>query len=89
MLNKFKNLTISKTKSAKDFTVQKWKKLIKKQAIKRVEKNLRYLQKKPSDYSYDEMRELIAEEEKEIIANLKIAGGMGAIMTLLGIPKIF
>ena len=35
------------------------------------------------------MRELIAEEEKEIIANLKIAGGMGAIMTLLGIPKIF
>ena len=89
MLNKFKNLTISKTKSAKDFTVKKWKKLIKRQAIKRVEKNLRYLQKKPSDYSYDEMRELIAEEEKEIIANLKIAGGMGAIMTLLGIPKIF
>ena len=89
MLNKFKNLTISKSKSVKDFTVQKWKKLIKKKAIKRVEKNLRYLQKKPSDYSYDEMRELIAEEEKEIIANLKIAGGMGAIMTLLGIPKIF
>ena len=69
--------------------MQKWKKLIKKKAIKRVEKNLRYLQKKPSDYSYDEMRELIAKEEKEIIANLKIAGGMGAIMTLLGIPKIF
>ena len=89
MLNKFKNLTINKTKSAKDFTVKKWKKLIKRQAIKRVEKNLRYLQKKPSDYSYDEMRELIAKEEKEIIANLKIAGGMGAIMTLLGIPKIF
>ncbi|MDC1151058.1 hypothetical protein OAS95_00640 [Pelagibacteraceae bacterium] len=89
MLDKFKNLTINKTKSAKDFTVKKWKKLIKRQAIKRVEKNLRYLQKKPSDYSYDEMRELIAEEEKEIIANLKIAGGMGAIMTLLGIPKIF
>ena len=89
MLDKFKNLTINKTKSAKDFTVKKWKKLIKKKAIKRVEKNLRYLQKKPSDYSYDEMRELIAEEEKEIIANLKIAGGMGAIMTLLGIPKIF
>ena len=89
MLDKFKNLTINKTKSAKDFTVKKWKKLIKRQAIKRVEKNLKYLQKKPSDYSYDEMRELIAEEEKEIIANLKIAGGMGAIMTLLGIPKIF
>mgnify|MGYP001408686533 CR=1 FL=1 len=89
MLNKFKNLTISKTKSAKDFTMRKWKKLIKKQAIKRVEKNLKYFQRKPSDYSYDEMRELIAKEEKEIIANLKIAGGMGAIMTLLGIPKIF
>jgi hypothetical protein len=89
MLDKFKNLTVNKTKSAKDFTVKKWKKLIKRQAIKRVEKNLRYLQKKPSDYSYDEMRELIAKEEKEIIANLKIAGGMGAIMTLLGIPKIF
>ena len=45
MLDKFKNLTINKTKSAKDFTVKKWKKLIKRQAIKRVEKNLRYLQK--------------------------------------------
>ena len=54
-----------------------------------VEKNLKYLQKKPSDYSYDEMRELIAKEEKEVISNLKIAGGMGAILTLLGIPKIF
>jgi|TARA_B100001057_G_C22732317_1_gene904316 hypothetical protein len=89
MLKKLKDTTIKSTTSAKDFTVKKWKKIIKKQAIKRVEKNLKYLQKKPSDYSYDEMRELIAEEEKEIIANFKIAGGMGAIMTLLGIPKIF
>jgi hypothetical protein len=89
MLDKFKNLTINKTKSAKNLTVKKWKKFIKRRAIKRVEKNLKYLQKKPSDYSYDEMRELIAKEEKEIIVNLKIAGGMGAIMTLLGIPKIF
>jgi hypothetical protein len=89
MFKKISKHTIDKTKSAKDFTVKKCKKFIKKQAIKRVEKNLKYLQKKPSDYSYDEMRELIAKEEKEFIANLKIAGGMGAIMTLLGIPKIF
>ena len=30
VLDKFKNLTINKTKSAKDFTVKKWKKLIKR-----------------------------------------------------------
>ena len=89
MFKKFADKTIKTTTQAKDFTVKKWKKLIKKQAIKRVEKNLKYLQKQPSDYTYDEMRELIAKEEKEVIANLKIAGGMGAIMTLLGIPKIF
>ena len=89
MFKNIKESTIKSTSTAKDFTVKKWKRFIKKQAIKRVEKNLKYLQKMPSDYSYDEMRELIAKEEKEIIANLKIAGGMGAIMTLLGIPKIF
>jgi len=89
MFKKISKHTIDQTKSAKDFTIKKWKKLIKRQAIKRVEKNLKYLQKKPSDYSYDEMRELIAKEEKEVISNLKIAGGMGAILTLLGIPKIF
>ena len=36
--------------------VHYWKKFITKKAIERVKKNIAYQQKKPSDYTVDEMR---------------------------------
>ena len=88
MLNKITKTTIDGTKSAKDFTIKKWKKFIRKKALKRVEKNIAYLQKKPEDYTKEEMRNLIEKEEKDIISTLTATVGIASILTMLGIPKL-
>ena len=88
MFNKIKDSTIDATKSTKDFTVKKWKKFIRKRALKRVEKLIAYAQKKPEDYTKEEMRKLIEKEEKEVISTITATVGMGAVLTILGIPKL-
>ena len=88
MLDKITKGTVDATISTKDYTVKKWKRFIRKRAIKRVEKNLKYLQKDASDYTKEEMRELIEKEEKDVISTITATVGIGAVLTLLGIPKI-
>ena len=88
MLDKITKNTIDGTKSAKDFTVKKWKKFIRKRALKRVEKLMAYAQKKPEDYTKEEMRKLIEKEEKDVISTLTATVGIGAVLTMLGIPKL-
>ena len=88
MLDKITKTTIDCTKSAKDFTVKRWKKFIRKRALKRVEKLMAYAQKKPEDYTKEEMRKLIEKEEKEVISTLTATVGIGAVLTMLGIPKL-
>ena len=87
MFDKITKETIEGTKSAKDFTIKKWKKFIRKRALKRVEKLMAYAQKKPEDYTKEEMRKLIEKEEKEVISTLTATVGIGAVLTMLGIPK--
>jgi len=43
MFNKITKSTIDGTKSAKDFTIKKWKRFIRKRALKRVEKLMAYI----------------------------------------------
>ena len=88
MFDKLSKKTISGTKSAKDFTVKKWKRFIRKKALKRVEKLMEYAQKKPEDYTKEEMRELIEKEEKEVISTYTQTVGIGTILLMLGIPKL-
>ena len=88
MFDKLTKGTISGTKSAKDFTVKKWKRFIRKKALKRVEKLIEYAQKKPEDYTKQEMRELIEKEEKEVISTYTQTVGIGTILLMLGIPKL-
>ncbi|WP_440681601.1 hypothetical protein [Candidatus Pelagibacter sp. HIMB1623] len=88
MLDKITRETIEGTKSAKDFTIKKWKKFIRKRALKRVEKLMAYAQKKPEDYTKEEMRKLIEKEEKEVISTLTATVGIGVVLTMLGIPKL-
>ena len=88
MFDKIKDTTIDATKSTKDFTVKKWKRFIRKRALKRVEKLIAYAQKKPEDYTKEEMRKLIEKEENEVISNLKVTVGMSSVLLLLGIPKL-
>jgi len=88
MLDKITKGTIDGTKSAKDFTIKKWKRFIRKRALKRVEKLMTYAQKQPEDYTKEEMRKLIEKEEKEVISTLTATVGIGAVLTMLGIPKL-
>ena len=88
MFDKIKKGTVGATISTKDFTVKKWKRFIRKRALKRVEKQMKYAQKKPEDYTKEEMRELIEKEEKDVISTITATVGIGAVLTMLGIPKI-
>ena len=88
MFDKITKGTLDGTKSAKDFTVKKWKRFIRKRALKRVEKLMTYAQKKPEDYTKDEMRKLIEKEEKEVISTYTQTVGIGTILLMLGIPKL-
>jgi len=88
MLDKITKSTIDGTKSAKDFTIKKWKRFIRKRALKRVEKLMAYAQKQPENYTKEEMRKLIEKEEKEVISNLTVFIGISTVLTLLGIPKL-
>ena len=88
MFDKITKGTVDATISTKDFTVKKWKRFIRKRALKRVEKNLKYLQKDASDFTKEEMRELIEKEEKDVISTITATVGIGAVLTMLGIPKI-
>lgn len=72
----------------KERSILYWKKIITKKAIDRVEKNLAYQQKKPQDFTKDEMRELIEKEKKEVINGLKTKAGLASILALLGIPNL-
>ncbi len=88
MVDKITQGTVDATISTKDFTVKKWKRFIRKRALKRVEKQMKYAQKKPEDYTKEEMRELIEKEEKDVISTITATVGIGAVLTMLGIPKI-
>ena len=88
MFNKIKESTVEKTQNLKNLTAFKWKKFIKKRAVKNIRKNLSYLQKKEEDFTIEEMRELIAKEEKEIISKITTTVGISSILALLGIPNI-
>ena len=46
-----------------------------------LKKNLKITQK-------EEMRKLIEKEEKEVISTLTATVGIGAVLTMLGIPKL-
>ena len=88
MFDKITKGTVDATISTKDFTVKKWKRFIRKRALKRVEKQMKYAQKKPEDYTKAEMRELIEKEEKDVISTITATVGIGAVLTMLGIPKL-
>jgi len=88
MFDKITKGTVDATISTKDYTVKKWKRFIRKRALKRVEKLMKYAQKKPEDYTKEEMRELIEKEEKDVISTITATVGIGAVLTMLGIPKL-
>ena len=67
--------------------IDKAKKIIRKKAINNVNERIAYLQKKPSDYTKDELRDLIVKEEKKIIQGWGLKGAATAILAMFGIAN--
>ena len=90
MLNKIKdtaNTTIEKSKEATDASIKYGKKIIRKKAIESIREKLDFAQKKESDFTKEEMRKMIAREEKKIIKSLGLRGGLTTILAMFGIAN--
>ena len=67
--------------------IDKAKKIIRKKAIANVNEKIAYLQKKPSDYTKDELRDLIVKEEKKILQGWGVNGAATTILAMFGIAN--
>ena len=65
----------------------KIKRMFRKRAIKNVEEQIVYQQKKVSDYSIEELRKLILSEEKKILQGAGWKGAMVAVGAMFGITN--
>ena len=90
MFDKIKNTansTIEKSKEATEASIMYGKKLIRKKAIESIREKLEFAQKKESDFTKEEMRKMIAKEEKKIIKSLGLRGGLTTILAMFGIAN--
>jgi hypothetical protein len=55
---------------------------------KYIRKKLEFAQKKESDFTKEQMRKMIAKEEKKIIKSLGITGAVTTILALFGITNV-
>ena len=73
---------------AKDQSIKFGKKYIRKKAIESIREKLEFAQKKESDFTKEQMRKMIAKEEKKIIKSLGLKGAFTTILALFGITNI-
>jgi len=79
--------TIEASLKAKDQSIKFGKKYIRKKAIENIREKLDFAQKKESDFTKEEMRKMIAKEEKKIIKSLGLRGGLTTILAMFGIAN--
>ena len=80
--------TIDAGMKAKDQSVKYGKKFIRKKALESIKEKLEFAQKKETDFTKEEMRNMIAREEKKIIKSLRTSGAITTILALFGITNI-
>ena len=73
---------------AKDQSIKFGKKYIRKKAIEDIREKLEFAQKKESEFTKEQMRIMIAKEEKKIIKSLGLKGAFTTILALFGITNI-
>ena len=73
---------------AKDQSIKFGKKYIRKKAIENIREKLEFAQKKESDFTKEQMRKMIAKEEKKIVKSLGLKGALTTILALFGITNI-
>ena len=73
---------------AKDQSIKFAKKYIRKKSIENIREKLEFAQKKESDFTKEQMRIMIAKEEKKIIKSLRLKGAVTTILAMFGIVNI-
>ena len=73
---------------AKDQSIKFGKKYIRKKAIESIREKLEFAQKEESDFTKEQMRKMIAKEEKKIVKSLGLKGALTTILALFGITNI-
>jgi uncharacterized membrane protein affecting hemolysin expression len=81
------NASIKKSKEVTDASIKYGKKFIRKKAIESIREKLEFAQKKESDFTNEQMREMIQKEEKKIIKSFGINGAVTTILALFGITN--
>lgn len=89
-LEKSKELTsasLDKSKEITDASIKYGKKFIRKKAIENIREKLEFAQKKESDFTKEQMREMIQKEEKKVIKSFGVNGALTTILALFGISN--
>ena len=89
-LEKSKEITsasLDKSKEITDASIKYGKKFIRKKAIENIREKLEFAQKKESDFTKEQMREMIQKEEKKVIKNFGVNGALTTILALFGISN--
>ena len=80
-------VTMDASIKAKDQSIKYGKKYIRKKALESIKEKLEFSQKKETDFTKGDMRNMIASEEKKIIKSLGTTGAVTTILALFGIAN--
>ena len=89
-LEKSKEITsasLDKSKEITDASIKYGKKFIRKKAIENIREKLEFARKKESDFTKEQMREMIQKEEKKVIKSFGVNGALTTILALFGISN--
>ena len=78
---------LDKIKGTADGTLKFGKKLIRKKALENIKEKLEFAQKKETDFTKEEMRKMIAREEKKVMQDIGIKGSITTILAMFGISN--
>jgi len=81
-------VTMDASIKAKDQSIKYGKKYIRKKALESIKEKLEFAQKKETDFTKEDMRNMIVREEKKIIKSLGITGAVTTILALFGITNV-
>ena len=84
---KVAEISIDAGMKAKDQSIKYGKKYIRKKALESIKEKLEFAQKKETDFTKEDMRNMIAREEKKIIKSLGTTGAVTTILALFGITN--
>ena len=78
---------LDKIQDVTDSSIKYGKKLIRKKALENIKDKLEFAQKKETDFTKEEMRQMIAKEEGKILKSLGTKGAITTILAMFGIAN--